>query len=238
MRHALTLRPDAIEAKQLLAMVLYNQARHHEAAQVVRHLQGLSTSDGRRLFLALLIPAIYESREHIERTREELTTKIDELLAGPPLAVSDPVTEIAITPFYLAYHGLNDCDLQRRIVRLCRKAYRPARSAPLEPRRHNGKIKVGFVSEHFNSHSVARVNQGFISQMRRDRFEVTVFSLSRRDDAVAREIRATSDRHVVLGGQSLARVEEAIGSEGMDILFFTDSSASLCLPATTLQDPS
>lgn len=132
------------------------------------------------------------------------------------------MTEIGITPFYLAYHGLNDCEIQKRIVKLCRKAYHPAFNAPLPPRRHTGKIRIGFVSEHFNLHSVGRVNHGLISGLRRDRFEVTVFSLRRHDDVLGRKIREGSNQYIEFDGESLAQIERTIAEQRMDVLFFID----------------
>lgn len=222
LRRAIDLRPDSFEAHQLLTRLLYTQARHVEVAETVRNIQRIMPSDGRSIFMALLLPAIYNSTQEIAQTRDDLAKGIDKLLEGPPLLVNDPVAEIGITPFYLAYHGLNDCELQKRIVRLCRKAYRPAYSAPLAPRRRNGRIRIGFVSEHFNNHSIGRINHGFISKLHRDKFEVTVFSLARHDDALARKIRADSDCYVEFDGEPLARIEHTIAGHEMDVLFYSD----------------
>jgi predicted O-linked N-acetylglucosamine transferase (SPINDLY family) len=222
LRRAIALRPDSFEAPQLLTRVLYVQARHVELAETVRTMQRIRPFDGGSIFAALLVPAINQSTQEIEEIREDLTKRIDELLEGPALSVSDPVTEIGITPFYLAYHGLNDCELQKRIVRLCRKAYCPAFSAPLSPRRHKGRIRIGFVSEHFNLHSVGRVNHGLISGLRRDKFEVTAFSLATHDDELARKIKADSDYYVEFDEEPLAKIEAKIAEHEMDVLFFTD----------------
>ena len=222
LRQALVSQPDGIEALELLSMVLCSQGRHAEARPIVLRMQRLQPRDGRSIFEALLIPAIHQSAQDIEETRAELIRRLDELLDGPPLTVGDPVREIGITPFYLAYHGLNDRDLQARIARLCRKAYRPAYSAPRAARRRSARIRIGFVSTYFNLHSIGMINRGFISRLRRDRFEVTVFSLSRHRDALARRIREESDHYVEFDGASLAHIESAIAEHALDVLFFTD----------------
>lgn len=222
LHQAIVLRPDSLDAHALLALVLYQQARNVEVAETVHHMQRVRHEDGKSIFLAVLLPAIYQSTQDIAQVREDLVRKIDELLEGPPLSVSDPVAEIGITPFYLAYHGLNDCELQRRIVRLCRRAYRPARNTPLALRPRNGRIRIGFVSMHFNFHSIGRINHGFISALRRDKFEVTVFSLARHDDALARKIRTDSDHYVEFDGEPLARIEEVIAGHELDVLFYCD----------------
>jgi predicted O-linked N-acetylglucosamine transferase (SPINDLY family) len=222
LREALAVRPDAVEAQELLTALLHHQARQAELASLGEHWQRSRPVGGRSIMLALLTPAILGSQREIEEVRSELARRLDELIDGPPLEVADPVREIRITPFYLAYHGMNDRDIQRRIGRLCRKAYRPACGAPIPPRREGGRIRVGFVSQHFNSHSVGRVTHGLVSGLPRDRFEVTVFSLARHDDELARLFRTRSDRYVALDGEPLAAIERAIAAERMDVLFFTD----------------
>lgn len=222
LHRAIALRPDSFEARRLLTRVLYVQARHVELAQAVRAMQRIKPFDGADIFVALLTPAINQSAEEILHVREDLAKRVDELLAGPALKVSDPVMEIGITPFYLAYHGLNDCELQSRIVRLCRKAYCPAFSTPITPRHAANRIRIGFVSEHFGFHSVGRVNHGLVSGLPRDQFEVNVFSLARHDDELGRKIKASSDHYVEFGDEPLIKIETAIAEHKMDVLLFTD----------------
>ena len=222
LRCAIALQPDSLDAHALLASVLYQQARTLEVAETVHNMQRIKHADGKSILLALLLPALYQSTQEIIQVREDLVRKIDELLEGPPLSVSDPVTEIGITPFYLAYHGLNDREIQKRIVQLCRKAYRPACNSPLALRPRSRRIRIGFVSMHFRLHSIGRINHGFISALRRDKFEVTVFSLTRHDDALARKIRADSDHYVQFDGEPLARIEQVIAGHEMDVLFYCD----------------
>jgi predicted O-linked N-acetylglucosamine transferase (SPINDLY family) len=221
-RAAMALRPDAVEPLEVLALVLYAQARIAEVAPVLRAAQTLAPADGREILSALLMPAIYQSVQEIEQARSRLADAVSELLARPALRVSDPVREVGVTPFYLAYHGMNDRDLQRRISQLCRKAYRPAFGGRISPHVTGGKIRVGFVSEHFNSHSIGRINHGIIAHLDRTRFEVTVFSLRRHDDALARRIRAEADHFVEFDRAVLQEVERVIADHRMDILFYTD----------------
>lgn len=222
LRKAIALHPDSHEAHRLLAYLLYEQAHHTEAAEAARTMQRIRPADGAKIFETLILPSIYQSTREIEETRQTLQRKLDLLLEGPPLAVTNPVEEIGITPFYLAYHGMNDRDIQRRIAQVIRKAYRPACSAPIARKPHGGRIRVGFISEHFNSHSVGRVNHGLISGLRRDEFEVTVFSLARHEDELARRIRASSDHYVAFDREPLSTIEAAIAERAMDVLIFTD----------------
>lgn len=222
LRKALEIEPDSAETQRLLTLILYHTGRVDDLRELHGAIQHSEPSDGRLIFMAMLVPACYQSVEEVERTRAGLGERLNRLIDGPPLTVRNPVHEIGITPFYLAYHGLNDCDLQTRIVRVCRKAYRPAHNTPIKPRRPNGKIRIGLVSEHFNFHSVGRMNHAFASRLRRDAFEVTVFSLREHDDDLARKIRADSDRFVGFTGQGLAEVEQTIAEHKMDVLFFPD----------------
>lgn len=221
-RKAFEIDPASVEAQKLLSLILSRAGQTSELRSHYAAMQERDPSDGRLIFMAVLIPPCYQSVDEINRTRTALTERLNVLIDGPPLSVIDPVDQIAITPFYLAYHGMNDHDIQSRIVRACRKAYRPKHAGPLEPRRRSGKIRVGLVSEHLNFHSVGRMNRAFVSGMRRDEFEVTVFSLREHDDPLARKIREDSDRFVGFSGQGLVEIERTIAEHKMDVLYFID----------------
>jgi protein O-GlcNAc transferase len=223
LRCAIALQPESVEAHRLLTALLHHQARQEELAVTLSNLQRVRPTGGNAIHAALLIPTIYRSIGEIEETRARMVERLDRLLDGPALQVADPISEIQVPPFYLAYHGMNDRDLQQRIARLCRKAYRPLFSAPLKRAARNGRIRVGFISEHFNSHSVGRVNHGLIAGLPRDRFDVTVFSLGRHDDWMAQLIRADSDHYVEVDRrESLPQIERVIAGHEMDVLLFTD----------------
>lgn len=220
-REALALRPDSEEAENWLTYLLDISLRYADFMAHQQEIQRVRPTDGRAVMLALMIPQHYDTVAEIDETRVRLASEIRKLLDGPSLSVADPSREIGITMFRLAYHGRNDRELQQLATRLVRKAYQPRRCAPLE-RKRSGKIRIGFFSEHLNSHSIGRLNEGIISSLSREDFEVRVFSFARHRDPLSQRILASADSHIAFGEESLAQIEDTIAEQALDVLFFPD----------------
>src|SRR5262249_8223166 len=82
-------------------------------------------------------------------------------------------------------------------------------------------IKVGFLSAHFREHTIGRLTQGLVATLARDTFTVTVLSLGRHDDALARFFKRHADRHVELP-RHLPTARRLIAAEQLDVLYYTD----------------
>ena len=220
-RAAVSIRPESAEAENWLTYLLDIELRFEELIAHQRRMQRLLPNDGRSIMLALLVPRHYHSVEQIRDTRARLTREIRDLLDGPPLHVADPAQDIGVATFSLAYHGENDRELQQLAAQLCRKAYQPKHSAPLE-RRRRGKIRIGFFSEHFNNHPIGRLNLGLITHLSRRDFELCVFSFARHQDAIAQRIRAAADRYIAFENEPLATIEAVVAKQELDVLFYPD----------------
>ena len=91
------------------------------------------------------------------------------------------------------------------------------------------KIRVGFVSPFFYSHSVGRLISWTIANLDRDQFEVVVFNQGGwwdSDDPVCKLIEGSSAEVVQLGaigregGAGLEEAGAAIAGRGMDVLVY------------------
>jgi predicted O-linked N-acetylglucosamine transferase (SPINDLY family) len=96
-------------------------------------------------------------------------------------------------------------------------------------RRLENKIRVGFVSPFFYSHSVGRLISWTIANLDRDQFEVVVFNQGGwwdSDDPVCKLIEGSSAEVVQLGaigrggGAGLEEAGAAIAGRGMDVLVY------------------
>lgn len=220
-RAAVGIRPESAEAENWLTYLLDIELRFEELIAHQKHMQRRLPNDGRSIMLALLVPRHYHSVEQIRDTRARLTREIRDLLDGPPLHVADPAQDIGVATFSLAYHGENDRELQQLVAQLCRKAYQPKHGVPLE-RRQRGKIRIGFFSEHLNNHPIGRLNQGLITRLSRQDFELCVFSFARHQDPVAQRVRAAADRYLAFENEPLARIEAVVAEQELDVLFYPD----------------
>jgi CRISPR-associated protein Csy1 len=223
-RRALALAPDDPSVLSKAIRFLYLESRIEEARALADRRQGAAPDDPvHRIERALLLPAIYDSRDEIAATRARLSRDLDALLERPAARVEAPEQAILPTAFYLAYHGENNVDLLKKLCAVCRRVYPAATQlpGPLRLARRTGRLRVGFVSASFYAHSVARVTIGLIRDLPRDRFSVTVFSITPTEDDFHRRIVAAADRHVILS-RNIEEARRVIAEAGLDALIFTD----------------
>src|SRR6185437_11196396 len=143
------------------------------------------------------IPPIPASVDEIHQSRRDLDEALTEL-ERTDLHVSNPLKQIGVNHFYLAYQGLNDRDFNTRLASLCEKACpRLSYVAPHCFRSVHSpggrRIRIGFVSAYFQQHSVGRLMAGLIAQLSREKFHVTVVRLPGEVDAWSREIDQLAD---------------------------------------------
>ncbi len=219
-RRILDLDPGNRDALLCLA-VIREDSDVEEARSLMDRYTALQAGAAPRLRRALMLPVILQSSDQIDRIRQRLDRDLDELLDLKPSRVPNPEFEVGATPFNLAYHGRNNAELLRKIARVCRSMY-PARTdcagRAVSPGR---RLRIGFVSTYFYTHSVGRTTFGLIRDLPRDRFDVHVFAIAPQTDELAEAIRNSADRYVPLP-LDLGRVRDAIESAALDMVFFAD----------------
>ncbi|MFN0163418.1 MAG: tetratricopeptide repeat protein [Burkholderiales bacterium] len=219
----LELKPDFAEAAANLSEMLYREGEITQARRVLRPpgSRKVSAASVRR---ALTVAAVYDTVAEIEQTRDELRRDLEELEADPPLLVK-PEAEVGRTPFYLAYHGMDDkIDLQR-IARIVRRGYRAAQQSRASGDPGGARLRVGLVSAYFYAHSVGRAFLRLIEGLPREKFEVILYAAPVAgpsvDDPLARAFRATADRFEVLG-TDVEAAATLIGRAQLDLLVYPD----------------
>jgi protein O-GlcNAc transferase len=216
-RRALDQRPDLPEAHINLANALRDQGDLQEAAAHYEQALRLKPSTSLRIQLATLLPPIYTSARDVQAWRKRLTENLGQLR-------SERVTlELSKNPayplFYLAYQGLNDREIQREAARLY---VAPRETAvPAAPAQTDGRIKVGFVSRHFRSHTVGELLRGTLANLARASFAVTVFSLGRYRDGTAQFIRGNVESYIELP-EDLPAARRRIAEHALDVLIYPD----------------
>jgi protein O-GlcNAc transferase len=173
------------------------------------------------------LPLMYADAGEIEACRgrygASLQALVDRYAADPrPDAWARAVG--ASQPFYLAYQGQNDRDLQRRygelVCRISAEAYPPAALAPApEPR---DRIRVGFVSGFFSAHSNWKIPiKGWIERPDRSRFEVIGYHTGVKQDAYTEQARGLCDRFVQ-GPLSVEGWRAAIAADAPHVLVYPE----------------
>lgn len=211
------------------------QGRWREADAAFAKTESLlgTPSDGLKIRRALLLPVVLESFDHLRETRQKFEAEINRLLDSP-LAIDDPLIDVGMTVFHLAYHGGNDRELYAKLARMYQHACPSLRYvAPhclpgaWRPPVATGQggtdrpIRIGFVSKYFYNHSVGRHYMGVIRNFSREGFHVTVLRYPGNNDEMARQIGEAADEVVTIPLQ-LPRAREQVAALELDILFYPD----------------
>lgn len=177
------------------------------------------------------IPIIHDSADEIESRRLRYRQELEQLGAQLQLGSQPQIDAAAaavgtVQPFYLAYQGKNDCDLQRSYGELvCR--IQAARYANLLPAQRTRKaastLRIGFVSGFFYRHSNWKMPiKGWIEQLDKSRFELFGYYTgpqARMDDASDEAKRSLKKFVAQTGFEEMAR---AIVADELDVLIYPE----------------
>ncbi len=178
---------------------------------------------------ALTVSPLPASNAEIRATREEMMDRLQALLARPP-AIQDPLGQVNLTSFFLAYHGMDDRPLNEAIAQLylksCPSLAYVAAHCRGGARRASRRLRVGLVSTYFHGHTIGQLNRGLVETIDRTRIELFVFYtpfLSPRpaQDPV-RDAFLARPEHAIALPFDLPRARELIAAAELDVLYYTD----------------
>ena len=220
---AIQVHPDDAGAYVNMGNLYRDQSKLSEAVSCYQKALQIRPDPGVEVKIAMLLPAICESKESIKLCRIKLIEQI-ESLKNRGLALEDPHRQVGYTNFYFAYHGLNDIEIQKQISSFYIKACPDLEwiSPSYNKRQRDGKIRIGIISNHFYDHTIAKLYGGIIKNLSRDKFQVVLFRfLGGKEDSVSKEINRSADEVVFLPPK-LATARQKIDSYTLDILFYLD----------------
>ena len=173
------------------------------------------------------LPLCYRDEADVVASRGRYVARLDALIAGYGANPRPDAYARAVgssQPFYLAYQGQDDRELQARyggfVCQVMRDRYPIAPlAAPPQP---GERIRLGVVSGFFREHSNWKVPiSGWIAQLDRARFEVMGYHTGVRQDACTDEANALCDRFVQ-GPLSLDGWRTRIGEDAPHVLIYPE----------------
>lgn len=224
-REAVALVDDDFEANLNLAMTLQESG---DADTAAAHLDGYAAahpSPAVGMLNALLLPIVLESAGRIEDWRKRVSDRLTQVVERGG-AIADPLNEVGLMQFHLAYQCRNDVELQQQIAQTYLKLC-PAlewTSPKLATPGRRDRIKVGFVSANLRSHTVGWLNVGFIEHLDRSKFEVHVVAPPGAPnvvDPLRDRIEGAADQ-VLIVPRDLAQAREVIAHQEYDVLYYPD----------------
>lgn len=175
-----------------------------------------------RLRRALMLPAIIPDLKTIDLERQRLTDELAQL-KREKIRLGDPLREVGICNFYLAYHGRNDRALQEQLAQLYLQAC-PAlgwQAPGVTERRPGTRIRLGICSTFLRNHTIGRYIEGVIDELDRSHFELTLLFPSTSADALHQHMVASAD-HAVRLPDELDAARRTIAEQALDILIYAD----------------
>lgn len=216
LQRAIELKPHDSLAAVGLGFAQAEAGYIDQALTAYQYAYDISPTPKLRLTQATLLPLVYRSQGDLTAWRARFDKEVTQLVhEGQRI---DLTREANSPVFNLAYQAGNDRELQAKVARLYQA---PADPAPKRRPDADGRIHVAFLSNHFNRHTIGKLQRGMIAMLSRDDFRVTVLSISRDQDDVAQFIRSHADQYVELPA-SLPRARQAIRDLAPDILYYTD----------------
>lgn len=178
---------------------------------------------------AITVAPLPSSKAEIRAVRDGMMDRVQALLARPP-EIQDPLAQVNITTFFLAYHGMDDRPLNEAVAQLYLKACPSlAYVAPHSrtgARRAKGRLRLGLVSTYFHGHTIGQLNRGLVETIDRKRIELfvfyTPFLLPRPAQDPVRDAFLTTAEHAVALPFDLRQARETIAAAELDVLYYTD----------------
>ena len=195
--------PDEAEAYYIRGRNLFELNRNDEALADFERALALNPTHADARFGSCFaeLPIVYRDADEVDRRRAAYTKKLKALRQDVEADKLEGIDKAITTklPFYLAYQGRNDRDLQAiyggMIAGIIGRQY-PA--APLPPPPAPGEpVRVGIVSGFFLRHSNWKMPiKGWLSQLDRSRFKVFGYHLASARDAETDVAAALCERFV------------------------------------------
>ncbi|MDZ8260548.1 tetratricopeptide repeat protein [Nostoc sp. ChiQUE01b] len=183
------------------------------------------------------LPIIYSSVDEIAFRRNQYQQYLQNLAKGYELTSQEERAKAAdavgtFQPFYLAYQGLNDRDLQQTygemISQIMSSRY-PQDSQPLVLPNldQNQKVRVGIISGFFSSHSNWKIPiKGWVENLDRSEFELFGYHTAVRKDSSTISANKSFDKFVQ-GVRSVEEWCEVITKDKLHILIFPEFGMNL-----------
>jgi predicted O-linked N-acetylglucosamine transferase (SPINDLY family) len=203
----------------------FEKAERGDAAGAVALLTGKHPVN---LLRRILVPPTYRDEEEVLAWREHVRKAIQNLAeaAFDPREAYDAL--FALRTFEIAYQQFNDREILSNLGQiLCHKIIGsavPDLAAPIERRRVQGKLKLGYISENIRLHNGAYWALGWLRNHAED-IETSVICLRNQPGVRTEDFADVADNFYLCGDDAPSNAR-AIKELGLDVLIFTDIGMS------------
>ena len=239
---ALAIKPDDIDAFYHRGNLLYDMGRWQAARESYNRALAIKPDHAAIKFALCVaeLPILYSDETEIARQRaayeECLSTLCDR--AHRWGALDDLANAIGVQqPYYLAYQGYNDRELQARygslVCQIMAARYPPATLPP--PPESDEPVRVGIVSGFFRLHSSWKLHtKGILSQLNRRHFRLFGYHTGVEQDEETKIAAAICNRFVQ-GPLSMDDWRQTIITDAPHVLIYPEVGANSTSAALAAQ---
>jgi predicted O-linked N-acetylglucosamine transferase (SPINDLY family) len=181
------------------------------------------------LKLLMFLPLVYDSQEEIESSHLDLLhslRRIESLLQCDQQLAEAYASLSYTTSFYASYQGKNDVEIQQKLGSIFHKIMErqyPEQVKPMAmlPLSKGSKIRVGYVSNCMQNHTIGYMILGWLQNHNRDDFEVYSYYINDCVDSMTQKFQLYSDVFHQLP-DDLDSICQTIISDQLHLLVFTD----------------
>lgn len=188
----------------------------------------------------LILPTLYTSEAEIQEYRAAFSEGLTQLAQQIPLNTEAERQQSLFDisrchNFLLTYQAQNDRQLQEQYGQLVHRIVAAHSPAWVQPRQMptlqpGERIRVGYVSQCFHTHSVGKLMLGWFRYANHDQFELFCYHLGLIQDDYTKAFQSSSAHYYQLLG-SVETICQQILANNLHILVFTDIGMH---PATTV----
>tara|TARA_A100001388_G_C28757446_1_gene495762 strand:- start:15 stop:1688 length:1674 start_codon:yes stop_codon:yes gene_type:complete len=173
-------------------------------------------------------PAILMNKTEIEILRKNTFEKINQAIVDDNLKLNIDDQYLDPPMFYYTYDNEDNLELSKKLNELFKKTYSELQSKfELKPN-NDKKIKIGFVSEFFNNHTIEKLFKGLIFNLDISLFDINVFYLDN-GKGFSKEFLIEEEKNKLKNFQLPKLFKEKIDlilSQNLDIVFYPDIGMS------------
>jgi protein O-GlcNAc transferase len=233
-RQTISLNPNYVDAYNNLGNALYDQGNLEAAVESYQQALRLNPDCAPAKFGIAIgqLPIIYSNFAEINFKRNTYQQYLQDLAETYKIAQPQDLKKAveavgSLQPFYLAYQGLNDRDMQQvygitiaKIMANCYPQWSQIINIP-ELKDHE-KIRIGFVSRFFCNHSNWKIPiQGWVENLDRSEFELFGYYTEAKRDRETVKAAKIFDKFTQ-GPMLLEKWIEIIQQDKLHILIFPE----------------
>jgi predicted O-linked N-acetylglucosamine transferase (SPINDLY family) len=220
---AVGLWPKFAEAYNNMGNMFLDEGRIEEAISNYDKSLEIRPDPGIEVKKAFVLPVVPDSVKSINECRRKLTERLEKI-KQEGISLHDPNEQVGRPPFYLAYYGLNNRELQQQIASMYLHSCPDLAwiSPYLDKERPSlDKTSVGIISSYFYKHTIGKLMYGIIKNLSREKFHVRLFRCPGKEDELSQDIYRAADEVVMLP-PNLRQARQQVAEYWQDILFYLD----------------